>query len=49
MKKRLFILKLSTLVFVMLAYSCADKSQKTDADKKLGTKINLKWLLISTI
>lgn len=37
MKKRLFILKLSTLVFVMLAYSCADKSQKTDADKKLGT------------
>lgn len=37
MKKRLFIFNLSVLAFLLFTSSCADKSQKTAADSKLGT------------
>lgn len=37
MKKRFLIFNLSVLAFLLFITSCADKSQKTAADSKLGT------------
>ena len=37
MKSNLFTYPIAILAFVMFSYSCADNSQKTVADSKLGT------------